>query len=304
MPLLLHLSNLVRLNNPTRPDAFGVKRCRDEITSGKYHAIVVIDYSDRDLTNEFEEAFGTLLQQFVRAGGVVAFPSSESCLVSTLQDFFDADWGYGEYYRTNWGPCLEDNESNIHRNFGSGTLSRSVIRDFSAKGNTIRVPKHERCFGVTERSRTHADRLKKAGEEDYDVVVAVHDFGEGAIAYFGDVNAEDQTIALVAAFVESRSPKQPVDNLPKIKDSFSDMDRLWDNEIMGNMEWALPGDTVKFHGLNSAAHLNGTEGMLVKFIESQQRWSVRCLEDNHMVTAKPENLKVQASHFRMREGRY
>lgn len=155
---------------------------------------------------------------------------------------------------------------------------------------------------MTERSRTHADRLKKAGEEDYDVVVAVHDFWEGAIAYFGDVNAEDQTIALVAAFY--CSPKQPVDKMQKNKDSFSDMDRLWDDEIMCNMEWALPGDTVKFYGLNSAAHLNGTEGTLVKFIESQQRWSVRCLGDNHMVTAKPENLKVQASHFRMREGRY
>ena len=117
-----------------RPDAFGVKRCRDEIISGKYHAIVVIDYSDRDLTNEFEEAFGTLLQQFVRAGGVVAFPSSESCLVSRLQEFFDADWGCGEYYRTNWGPCLEDNKSNIHRNFGSGTLSRSEPKISAPRG--------------------------------------------------------------------------------------------------------------------------------------------------------------------------
>ncbi len=32
----------------------------------------------------------------------------------------------------------------------------------------------------------------------------MHDFGEGVIAYFVVANAEDQKIALVAAFVESR----------------------------------------------------------------------------------------------------
>jgi hypothetical protein len=47
-----------------------------------------------------------------------------------------------------------------------------------------------------------------------DAVVAVHDFGKGAIAFFGIVNAEEQTIALVAAFLESRSPKSPIGNLP------------------------------------------------------------------------------------------
>ena len=53
---------------------------------------------------------------------------------------------------------------------------------------------------------------KKTEDGNYDVVVAVHDFGKGVIAYFGDVNAEDQTIALVAAFVESRSPKSPIES--------------------------------------------------------------------------------------------
>ena len=38
-----------------------------------------------------------------------------------------------------------------------------------------------------------------------------------------------------------------------------------------------------------AAHLNGTEGTLVKFIKKESRWSVRT-DDNTIVNAKPENL--------------
>lgn len=273
-----HPSDLNQEN--AQPDAFGVKRCQKEIRSGKYHVIVVIDYSSPDLVKKFERDFGKLLQNFARAGGVVAFPSSEGLIVSTLQDFFDVEWKLSNYYRTTWGPCLEDNESTIIRNFGCGTLSRNVIKNYSAKAVSMRVPKHERCFGVTKDSTTQSmvpfmsglDRSKKDGEDDYDVVVAVHDFGQGVIAYFGDVNAEDQTIALVAAFVESRAPTLPIE---------SDMDS------------ALPGDRVVFHGLVGAAHLNGTEGKLINFIESEQRWCVRCLGENAKVSAKPENLKIQ-----------
>ncbi len=260
------------------PDAFGVKRCQHEIRSGKYHAIVVMDYSCPGSIDKFERAFGKLLQNFARAGGLVAFPSSEGLISSTLRKYFGVEWEHTSYYRTTWGPCLEDNKSNIYRNFGCGTLSRNVIKEYSAKAVTLRVPKHERCFGVTKNSKTQSlvpfmnglDKSKKDGDDDFDVVVAVHDFGDGVIAYFGDVNAEDQTIALVAAFVESRSPVSPIES---------------------NMESALPGDKVTFQGLIGAAHLNGTEGKLIKFIDSEQRWCVRCLGENAKVKAKPENMK-------------
>lgn len=263
------------------PDAYGVKLCQDEIRSGKYHAIVVMDYSCPDLIAKFERAFGKLLKNFAHAGGLVAVPSSEGLISSTLRKYFDVEWEHNSYYRTTWGPCLEDNESNIYRNFGSGFLSRRVIKEYSAKAVTLRVPKHERCFGVTTSSRTQSlvpfmsgkDKSKQPGDENYDVVVAVHDFGKGVVAYFGDVNAEEQTIDLVAAFVQSRSPKLP---------------------IQSTIDSALPGDKVLFQGLKSAADLNGTEGKLLKFIESEQRWSVICFgEPAKKVTAKPENLQMQ-----------
>ena len=55
------------------------------------------------------------------------------------------------------------------------------------------------------------------------------------------------------------------------------------------MDGAKPGHTVKFQGLKGAAHLNGQEGTLVKYVKKEGRWSVRC-EDGNTVNAKPENL--------------
>jgi len=56
------------------------------------------------------------------------------------------------------------------------------------------------------------------------------------------------------------------------------------------MDHARPGHTVRFQGLISASHLNGTKGTLVKFLEKHQRWRVLCEFDNKIVGAKPENL--------------
>ena len=92
-----------------QPDAFGVERPQDEIRSGKYHAIVVMDCSNMEMRSEFESAFGNLLQEFVAAGGVVAFPSSEFVLISTTEKYFDTDWKISNYYRTMWQPCINDN---------------------------------------------------------------------------------------------------------------------------------------------------------------------------------------------------
>ena len=47
-------------------------------------------------------------------------------------------------------------------------------------------------------------------EGDYDVCVATHEYGEGCIAYFGDVNCESRTVELVASFVGKKSKAEPV----------------------------------------------------------------------------------------------
>jgi len=123
--------------------------CIARMTVHVITAIVVMDYSSPEERENFEGTFGEILREFVSAGGVVAFPSSEGLLVSTLQKYFDVEWKMSAYYRTNWGPCIEDNERNVNYSFGNGNLSRRVIKEYSAKAVSLRVPKHERCFGVT-----------------------------------------------------------------------------------------------------------------------------------------------------------
>lgn len=56
-----------------------------------------------------------------------------------------------------------------------------------------------------------------------------------------------------------------------------------------------PGHTVQFTGLKGAAHLNGTEGTLVRFDKAQQRWAVRCDADQKIVNAKPINLELSST---------
>lgn len=85
-------------NDDIQPDAFGVERCQQEIKSGKYHAIVVVDYSNNEFFEKFEDDFGNLLREFVGAGGIVAFPSSEGMLVSTLKKLFEVQWQKSSYY--------------------------------------------------------------------------------------------------------------------------------------------------------------------------------------------------------------
>jgi len=222
-------------DNTVKPDAYGTDKAISEIKSGRYHAIVVMDYSSPEERVNFEETFGDLLQEFVSSGGVVAFPSSEGLLVSTLKKYFDVDWKMSNYYRTNWGPCIADNERNVNYSFGNGNLSRRVIKEYSAKAVSLRVPKHERCFGVTENSRTQSmvphmsgrDVSEQSEDGNYDVNIAMHDYGKGSIAYFGDVNAEKETIWLVSAFIESRSPALPIDCFSSIDEStFGEINRL------------------------------------------------------------------------------
>ena len=150
------------------------------------------------------------------------------------------EWKRSDYYRTTWSPC-EENQQKINYSFGNGNLSRRIIKPYSAKANTLRsVPIHERCFGVGEDSKTQShvpfmnglDKSKVA-DDDYDIVVAMHEYGKGTIAYFGDVNAETETPWLVAAFIESRSPKLPINNFSAL--SASEFSKVIQHKEDGNV---------------------------------------------------------------------
>ena len=68
---------------------------------------------------------------------------------------------------------------------------------------------------------------EQSEDGNYDVNIAMHEYGKGSIAYFGDVNAEKETIWLVSAFIESRSPALPIDCFSSIDEStFGEINRL------------------------------------------------------------------------------
>ena len=73
-----------------------VRKCQDAIVSGTFHAVIVCDLSLRDLIDPddgfiFDKCLGSHLQAFARAGGHVAFPTSDGLLlgnVGVLQRLF------------------------------------------------------------------------------------------------------------------------------------------------------------------------------------------------------------------------
>ena len=211
-----------------QPDAFGMDQCIKEIESGKYHAIVVVDFSNNEYSKEFDDNLGDHIQKFVAAGGVVAFPATESVVVNSLKKMFDIKWKRSSYFRTTWSPCKENMEK-INYSFGNGNMARRLINPYSSKSNTLKsVPVHERCFGVGENSTTESLVPTMRGrdvsrgdsdDDDYDISVAMHEHGKGSIVYFGDVNAEVQTLFLVADFIHSRTPKLPIDILSNLSES-------------------------------------------------------------------------------------
>ncbi|KAL1523060.1 hypothetical protein AB1Y20_018020 [Prymnesium parvum] len=182
--------------------------CRAEIDSGKYDAVVVVDLACEHA--KFEAAFGASLAAFVRAGGRVAFPSSEGMMLQpTLRRLFGTAWEPSGYYRSSW--CVaEENRAHVAATFGEGNLAA-----FSAKATSVRnVPPHERCFGVSRPAE---------GAADYDVCVATHQCaGGGWVGFFGDVNCEARTALLVAAFLLSSAAASPPSGHARVASSAFD----------------------------------------------------------------------------------
>ena len=156
------------------------------IMSENTRAIVVADLSYEHAA--FEAAVGASLRAYVLKGGRVAFPTTEGMfLLPTLTRLFETRWRGSCYSRKTWA-IVPENAERVRELFGENP-------PFSAKACAIHAPAHERCFATVD-----ADYSK----EDVEVCCAVHAFGVGVVAYFGDVNGEPETCALIAAFCASR----------------------------------------------------------------------------------------------------
>ena len=185
-------------NSYTKADSL-----KHEILSRKYGVIVVCDLSHHPKAHRwFEKQLGKDLQDFVRDGGLVAFPTTEGGLLqSTLKKLFDTPWVRNDYFRTDWAIHPQLNRSVIASVFAGLNLACR----FSAKCCTLRnVPSEDRVF--VDANVSMVDQ-----SEDDHVSVATRKYGKGRIAYFGDVNCEKTTAQLVLAFCRG-APKTTAAN--------------------------------------------------------------------------------------------
>jgi hypothetical protein len=216
------------------PKSMERKFAEDSITeisqaleTGTFHAICVIDLNDH--LQVFQEKLGPMLRRFCRDGGAIAFPVSELNALVTLQGLFDTQWLAGDYSSTTWILCAENDR--IPDYFGEENLLSSF------KGRCVsllNVPEHEKIYGVPPSERgmqtptTPSEKNKTAQEEkidverlvdDYNVSVAVHNYGNGCISLIGDVNLDQPE--WVEQFLMASSPVQPLESFAKLgKDIF------------------------------------------------------------------------------------
>ena len=215
------------LEGGERPDR--LELCRRAISSGRFHAIILSDLSEVSRAiPAVERELGSTLQRFAEGGGAIAVTTCDSAMtLPMLQRLFGVTWTSGGYYRTTWGPCLEN--ATVAATF-PGALATS---SFSAKAHAVRnVPKHERLFGTTPDSCSQSLVPSMAGREvckradadsvtgtpeDYDVVVARHTYGVGALALFCDINMEPATVQLCLGFCRLASPLLPADGAARLE---------------------------------------------------------------------------------------
>ena len=215
------------LEGGQRPDR--LEQCRQAISSGRFHAIILCDLSeDSCAIPAVEQQLGPTLVRFADGGGAIAVTTCDSAIVlPMLQRLFGVTWTQGGYYRTTWAQ-VDENAAAVATCFPGALATKS----FSAKAHAVRgVPEQERMFGTTTQSRTQSmvpmfagrdvgqrdDGDSVAGDrEDYDVVVAKRTCGAGSFTLFCDINMESETVQRVLAYCKHCSPDTPGDAIARL----------------------------------------------------------------------------------------
>lgn len=218
------LSN-TRINRVSFKYGENASQVRSEIESYKHSSIIVCDLSEGQDT--FTRLLGRVLQKFVSTGGHVAFTTTESQgLEHMLQVLFNVPWKASSYCRATWN-AYESCADTLEEFFPVRALDKHAMNiSFTSSACTFsNVPPSDRCFTMLPKSRNLEYVLPDSGNavskgksvseecevagEDTEVCVAVRRFELGAVAYFGDVNCEDTTARLIAAFCLANDPEMP-----------------------------------------------------------------------------------------------
>lgn len=178
----------------------------------RHNTVIVCDLSEYH--DQFVLHFGDALRHFVRLGGRVAFPTCEGLLLlPVLRRLFQVQWKEGMYGRAYWCPadaCADQVDRLFPlKRLHSGKILASELKYHAKACSYKNVPKHEAFFGNTVVDHSvfsfpdfsqDSDSDEEEKEEMWQYAVAVRRYGDGIVAFFGDVNADPPTCDLIASF--------------------------------------------------------------------------------------------------------
>lgn len=185
-----------------------------------------------------ERALGSPLQNYICAGGSVAFPTSEGInLASVLPNLFGVPWTGCCYGGGQWIGRASNTQvlEAVFPGVGVDKIDccwkayglRGVAEIDHCVGHKYEQMFSRRSDDFDEDDYTEdADPAPKRGGQDFDVCVAEHAYGQGRFAALLNVNCELETAAMCVAFC--LAPVQ-LPNKPQIRDRSpsSERHRIW-----------------------------------------------------------------------------
>ena len=264
--------NCYQRNSKTMERSFdptSVAKVEQALMTGNFHAVCVVDLTQfglDDLTNHF----GKVLQRFCASGGALAFPVSEmSNFLSSFTKLFETQWLPGDYNTaTKWVLESEQNDR-VADYFGSHP---SLTQSFEASCVSLfNVPTYERIYAIEPSQRqtmqtpttltpgSTKTTSEEKQESDYNVCVAIHNYGLGCLAFFGDVDLKQPDLLFL--FLQTSSPIQPIDALAKLnKDTFERVKslKLQGNDLFGQQNYKEAIEkyqqAVELYGTQAGSH--------------------------------------------------
>ena len=167
-----------------------------------YKGIVIAELCECYCLGSFQRHLGNVFKEYVNRGGRLAFPTCDGVdLIDVLKTLFDVQWEPTEftksYYSIPAGRAdFVDQTFPLIQTQPNKKMASEV--NFFLGGITCKnVPANEQCFvNTVKKSESEIDDPAQIRMSS----VAVHQFCEGSIAFFGDIDGTPMICDLVAAY--------------------------------------------------------------------------------------------------------
>lgn len=169
---------------------------------------LAVGAGDTEAETEFAESihFRERLIAWVERGGRLIVQGERAAMMGKWPEWFDKTWECSDYRRTTH-ECRAKSQDDVHWCKWYPEAEGSVTANINVKAVMMRgVATEDILFGSTSSSVSHSlvPFMAGLGVEEGLAAVAFGKFGEGSVSFFGDVNAETDTCAIMA--VLARGP--------------------------------------------------------------------------------------------------